>query len=43
MALPMIAWPDRWRLALAYAVTGGVPRRSLWVALVVGSIPNVIN
>jgi hypothetical protein len=31
------------RLVWRYAVTGGVPRRSLWVALVVGSILNLIN
>jgi hypothetical protein len=26
-----------------YAVSGGVPRRSLWVALVVGTILNLLN
>jgi hypothetical protein len=31
------------KLALQYAVTGGVPRRSLVFALVVGSILNLIN
>ena len=34
---------DRWRLACHYAVSGGVPRRSLWVALIVGTILNLIN
>jgi hypothetical protein len=34
---------DPWRLAWHYAVTGGVPRRSLWVALIVGTILNLIN
>jgi hypothetical protein len=32
-----------WRLALRYAMTGGVPRRSIGVALIVGSILNLIN
>ena len=32
-----------WRLACSYAVSNGVPRRSLWVALVVGTILNLIN
>lgn len=32
-----------WRLALRLAVSNGVPRRSLYVALVVGSILNLIN
>ena len=32
-----------WKLVCAYAVSEGVPRRSLWVALVVGTILNVIN
>ncbi len=31
------------KLALRYAVTGGVPRRSLVFALIVGSILNLIN
>ncbi len=33
----------RWRLAYRYAVSGGVPRRSLWVAVIVGTILNLIN
>jgi hypothetical protein len=33
----------RWRLAVRYAAAGGVPQRSLAVALVVGSILNLIN
>jgi hypothetical protein len=32
-----------WQLVLRYALTDGVPRRSLSVALVVGSILNLIN
>jgi hypothetical protein len=32
-----------WRLACWYAVSGGVPWRSLWVALIVGTILNLIN
>ena len=32
-----------WKLACAYAISDGVPRRSLWVALVVGTILNMIN
>jgi hypothetical protein len=32
-----------WRLAFGYAVTGGVPRRSLAAAIVVGTILNLIN
>ena len=32
-----------WRLALAYATSNGVPRRSFLVALVVGSVLNLIN
>jgi len=32
-----------WRLALRFAVSDGVPRRSLRIALVVGSILNLIN
>lgn len=34
---------SRLRAVLRYAITGGVPRRSLGVALVVGSILNLIN
>ena len=33
----------RWRAALGYATGDGVPRRSLRIALVVGSILNLIN
>jgi hypothetical protein len=32
-----------WRLAFFYAVSEGVPRRSLGVALVVGTVLNLIN
>ena len=32
-----------WKLACYYAVSDGVPRRSLWVALIVGTILNLIN
>ncbi len=32
-----------WKLACLYAVSDGVPRRSLWVALIVGTILNLIN
>jgi hypothetical protein len=32
-----------WKLVCAYAIGDGVPRRSLWVALVVGTILNLIN
>ena len=39
----MAAKRDRWRLACRYAVSGGVPRRSLWVAAIVGTILNLIN
>ena len=34
---------DRGRLACHFAVSGGVPRRSLWVAAIVGTILNLIN
>ncbi|MGE5270371.1 MAG: nitrate/nitrite transporter NrtS [Thiohalocapsa sp.] len=36
---------DRSRLQLAwhYASSGGVPRRAFWVAVVVGTILNLIN
>jgi hypothetical protein len=34
---------ESWRKAWEYAVTAGVPRRSLMVAAVVGSILNLIN
>ena len=33
----------RWRAAWAYAVTGGVPRRSLMAAVIVGTVLNLIN
>ena len=32
-----------WKLAYVYALSEGVPRRSLWVALIVGTILNLIN
>jgi hypothetical protein len=32
-----------WRLACSFAVSDGVPLRSLWVAVVVGTILNLIN
>jgi hypothetical protein len=32
-----------WRLAWLYAISGGVPQRSLYVALVVGAVLNLIN
>jgi hypothetical protein len=32
-----------WKLACAYALSEGVPRRSLCVALIVGTILNLIN
>jgi hypothetical protein len=32
-----------WKLACRYALSDGVPQRSLWVALVVGTILNLIN
>jgi hypothetical protein len=34
-----VSWKTAWR----YAVSDGVPRRSLWVALIVGTILNLIN
>lgn len=33
----------RWKLAYRYAISEGVPRRSLWVAVVVGTLLNLIN
>jgi hypothetical protein len=33
----------RWKTVWVCAVSHGVPRRSLWVALVVGTILNLIN
>jgi hypothetical protein len=32
-----------WRLACACALSDGVPRRSLYVALIVGTVLNLIN
>jgi hypothetical protein len=32
-----------WKLACSFAVSEGVPQRSLWVALIVGTILNLIN
>ena len=32
-----------WKQAFAYSIADGVPRRSLWVALVVGTLLNLIN
>jgi hypothetical protein len=32
-----------WKLAWLYAISEGVPRRSLYVALVVGTMLNLIN
>ena len=32
-----------WRRAWALATSGGVPRRAFWVALVVGTVLNLIN
>ena len=32
-----------WKLIWSYAVSEGVPQRSLWVALIVGTILNLIN
>ena len=32
-----------WKAACSHAVSDGVPRRSLWVALIVGTILNLIN
>jgi hypothetical protein len=32
-----------WKRAFLYAVSDGVPQRSLWVALIVGTILNLIN
>jgi hypothetical protein len=32
-----------WKAVCTYAISDGVPRRALWVALVVGSILNLIN
>jgi hypothetical protein len=35
--------PSTFRLACRYAVSGGIPRRSFYVAIVVGTILNLIN
>ena len=32
-----------WKLVCRYALSEGVPQRSFWVALVVGTILNLIN
>jgi hypothetical protein len=32
-----------WKLACYYALSDGVPLRSLWVALIAGTILNLIN
>ena len=32
-----------WKLVCSFAVSEGVPQRSLWVALIVGTILNLIN
>ena len=32
-----------WKLACSYALSEGVPQRSIWVAVVVGTILNLIN
>jgi hypothetical protein len=32
-----------WKLACSYALSDGVPRRSLWVGLIVGTVLNMIN
>lgn len=37
------SWTHRLRAILVYGTTGGVPRRSLMVALIVGTILNIIN
>jgi hypothetical protein len=34
---------SRWKLACLCAVSDGVPTRSLWVALIVGTILNLVN
>ena len=33
----------RWKLAYRYAISEGVPRRSLWMAVVIGTLLNLIN
>ena len=32
-----------WKLGCSYAVSDGVPRRALWVAIIVGTNLNLIN
>jgi hypothetical protein len=32
-----------WKVAYRYAISDGVPRRSLYVALIVGTVLNLIN
>lgn len=32
-----------WKLACSYALSEGVPQRSIWIAVVVGTILNLIN
>ena len=32
-----------WKLVCSFAVSEGVPQRSLWVALIVGTVLNLIN
>jgi len=32
-----------WRRVLRLAMSGGVPRRAFWVAIVVGTVLNLIN
>jgi hypothetical protein len=34
---------SKWKRAFELATSGGVPRRAFWVALVVGTILNLIN
>ena len=34
---------SRWKQACLYAISDGVPRRSLYAALVVGTVLNLIN
>jgi hypothetical protein len=34
---------SKWKLACQCATSDGVPRRSLWVALIVGTVLNLIN
>ena len=35
--------PPKWKFACACAASGGIPRRSLIVAIVVGTVLNLIN